>query len=77
MPDDDCFVFATHDGMIEPCADLGDMVKKGDCLAKIWPVDRTGMAPTRIPREARRAADGAAFPRPGKGRGLSGGASPT
>jgi N-alpha-acetyl-L-2,4-diaminobutyrate deacetylase len=46
MPDDDCFVFATHDGMIEPCADLGDMVKKGECLAKIWPVDRTGMAPT-------------------------------
>jgi N-alpha-acetyl-L-2,4-diaminobutyrate deacetylase len=47
MPDDDCFVFATHDGMIEPCADLGDIVKKGDCLAKIWPVDRTGMAPTQ------------------------------
>ena len=47
MPDDDCFVFATHDGMIEPCADLGDTVKKGDCLARIWPVDRTGVAPTQ------------------------------
>lgn len=42
MPDEDCFVFALEDGMIEPCADLGDMVKRGDCIAKVWPVDRTG-----------------------------------
>jgi N-alpha-acetyl-L-2,4-diaminobutyrate deacetylase len=31
--------------MIEPCADLGDIVKKGDCIAKVWPVDRTGVLP--------------------------------
>lgn len=52
MPDDDCFVFATHDGMIEPCVDLGDFIEKGDCLAKIWPVDRTGAAP--LERRAKR-----------------------
>lgn len=42
MTHDDAFVFATDDGMIEPCADLGDMLEAGDCLAKIWRVDRTG-----------------------------------
>ncbi|QKV19348.1 N(2)-acetyl-L-2,4-diaminobutanoate deacetylase DoeB [Oricola thermophila] len=45
MPDDDCFVFATEEGLVEPCADLGDTVAKGDCLARIWPVDRTGATP--------------------------------
>ncbi|MCI5078173.1 N(2)-acetyl-L-2,4-diaminobutanoate deacetylase DoeB [Oricola sp.] len=45
MPDDDCFVFAMHDGMIEPCLDLGDTVEKGARLARVWPVDRTGAAP--------------------------------
>ena len=42
MTHDDAFVFASDDGMIEPCADLGDMLEAGDCLAKIWRVDRTG-----------------------------------
>lgn len=45
MPDDDCFVFADHDGLIEPCLDLGDKVETGACLARIWPVDRTGATP--------------------------------
>ena len=45
MPDGDCFVFAEHDGMIEPLADLGDRVEKHDDIARIWPVDRTGVAP--------------------------------
>jgi N-alpha-acetyl-L-2,4-diaminobutyrate deacetylase len=45
MPDGDCFTFSEHDGLFEICADLGAKVKKGDLLAKIWPVDRTGVAP--------------------------------
>jgi N-alpha-acetyl-L-2,4-diaminobutyrate deacetylase len=45
MPDGDCFTFSEHDGLFEICADLGAEVKKGDLLAKVWPVDRTGVAP--------------------------------
>jgi len=45
MPDDDCFVFCQDDGMIEAVRDLGDEVQKGDIVARVWPVDRTGRTP--------------------------------
>jgi N-alpha-acetyl-L-2,4-diaminobutyrate deacetylase len=45
MPDASCFVFAEEEGLIEPCIDLGGKVAKGDVLARIWPADRTGVAP--------------------------------
>ena len=45
MPDGDCFVFAMHDGMIEPLVDLGEHVEKGENIARIWPADRTGIMP--------------------------------
>ncbi len=45
MPDGRCFVFAEDDGMVEPLADLGDMVEAGDPVARIWPADRTGAQP--------------------------------
>jgi N-alpha-acetyl-L-2,4-diaminobutyrate deacetylase len=48
MTHDDCFAFATEDGMIEPCADLGDTLAIGDCIARIWPADRTGIKPIEI-----------------------------
>lgn len=35
MPDSDCFLFAEHNGLIEPLVDLGDNVKKGDLVARI------------------------------------------
>ncbi len=45
MPDGDCFVFCEHDGLIEPLVDLGDRVGKGEVIARVWPVDRTGVIP--------------------------------
>ena len=45
MPSDDCFTFADTDGILELCFDLGDQVEKGQTLARIWPIDRTGKAP--------------------------------
>ncbi len=42
MPDGDCFIFSQQDGMIEPLVDLGTRVAKGDDIARIWPLDRTG-----------------------------------
>nr|WP_322895386.1 MULTISPECIES: N(2)-acetyl-L-2,4-diaminobutanoate deacetylase DoeB [unclassified Yoonia] len=43
MPDDSCFVFSKDAGLIDYVVDLGDMVKAGDTIARIWPADRTGV----------------------------------
>ncbi|MGF1553405.1 MAG: N(2)-acetyl-L-2,4-diaminobutanoate deacetylase DoeB [Paracoccaceae bacterium] len=48
MPDGDCFVFAEAEGMVEPLVDLGGRVEKGAPLARIWPLDRTGVAPVTV-----------------------------
>lgn len=48
MPDDDCFTFAEDGGMIQFLADLGDMVEKGQPIARIFPVARTGLAPVLL-----------------------------
>ncbi len=53
MPDGDCFTFSETDGLHEPLIDLGDPVEKGDVVARVWPVDRTGIAP--IEYKARRS----------------------
>lgn len=45
MPDGDCYVIAEHEGLLEPRVDLGERVAAGDVLARVWPVDRTGVAP--------------------------------
>jgi N-alpha-acetyl-L-2,4-diaminobutyrate deacetylase len=54
MPSTDCFRFAEDDGLVEPCVDLGDAVRKGDVLARVHPIHRTGLAPA----EYRAALDG-------------------
>ncbi|MBP2292857.1 N(2)-acetyl-L-2,4-diaminobutanoate deacetylase DoeB [Azospirillum rugosum] len=46
MPSADCFRFAEDAGLIEPCVDLGEPVRKGDLLARIHPIGRTGQAPS-------------------------------
>lgn len=43
MPSSDCFTFSEHDGLLEPRVDLGQAVRKGDLLACVWPIDRTGL----------------------------------
>jgi len=45
MPGGECFTFAEHEGLIECCADLGGHIKQGDLIAKIWPLERSGVAP--------------------------------
>ena len=44
MPSGNCFTFSAHDGLLEPCVDLGQAVRKGDLLARVWPIERTGHA---------------------------------
>ncbi|NVO58216.1 N-alpha-acetyl diaminobutyric acid deacetylase DoeB [Rhodobacteraceae bacterium B1Z28] len=53
MPDDDCFLFSEGDGLYEAMTDLGQPVEKGDLIARIWPLDRTGQPPVEY--YARRA----------------------
>ena len=48
MPDGDCFVFSESEGLFEPMIDLGVDVQKGQTVARIWPVDRTGIMPIEL-----------------------------
>lgn len=48
MPDGDCFTFAEDAGLIRFCADLGDRVEQGQTIAMIYPMARTGLAPTEL-----------------------------
>lgn len=45
MPDASCFLFSEQAGLIEYLAELGDTVTLGQPIARIWPSDRTGVAP--------------------------------
>jgi N2-acetyl-L-2,4-diaminobutanoate deacetylase len=53
MPDADCFIASEHDGLLEMCRDLGDSVNKGEVIARIHDIKRTGVAPVEY-RAARR-----------------------
>lgn len=48
MPADDCFHFATRDGLMHPLVDLGEAVQEGQLIAQIWPADRTGSDPVQV-----------------------------
>ena len=52
MPGPDCFVFSEHAGMLEPVADLGARVEKGDVVARLWSVERSG-GPAEVYRVGR------------------------
>jgi N-alpha-acetyl-L-2,4-diaminobutyrate deacetylase len=45
MPGDDCFMFSEADGLFEVTVELGGAVRKGDVVARVYPVSRTGRAP--------------------------------
>ncbi|WP_077966183.1 N(2)-acetyl-L-2,4-diaminobutanoate deacetylase DoeB [Ensifer adhaerens] len=48
MPDGNCFSFAEDAGLIEPLFDLGDEVKNGEAVARIYPTGRTGVRPLDV-----------------------------
>jgi len=54
MPSSDCFTFAQDEGLIAFAADLGDPVRTGEIIARVYPVGKTGIAPI----EYRAAMDG-------------------
>jgi len=46
--DEDCFHFSPLEGMVEYTKKLGEDVRKGDLLARIWDTTRTGVLPVEI-----------------------------
>lgn len=45
MQQDNAYVFSEHNGLFEPCVDLGDAVSSGDLLGRVYSVERSGEAP--------------------------------
>jgi N2-acetyl-L-2,4-diaminobutanoate deacetylase len=46
MPSGDCFVFCEDEGVIEALVDLGDDVKRGQPVSRVYSIGRTGVRPT-------------------------------
>lgn len=49
QPEDDCFVFSQEEGMIEYSVSLGDNVRQGETIARIWNIQHTGRPAIEIP----------------------------
>ncbi len=45
MPDESSYLFSKHSGLLEPVVSLGDIVKKGDLMARIHITERTAVPP--------------------------------
>ncbi len=45
MPSDDCFVSCETAGLAAYCVDLGAPVRRGDVIARVHSIERTGVAP--------------------------------
>ncbi|NQZ30297.1 MAG: N-alpha-acetyl diaminobutyric acid deacetylase DoeB [Oceanospirillaceae bacterium] len=45
MPDMSCYLQSEHSGVLEYCVSLGDNVKHGDLIARIYSLERTGCEP--------------------------------
>ena len=54
MQQENAYLFSAHNGLLEPCVNLGDSVQKDNLIARIYSTDRTGSAPV----EYRAGSDG-------------------
>ena len=45
MPSSDCFTFAEDDGLIAFARNLGEPVRAGQTVARVYPIGKTGIAP--------------------------------
>ncbi|NDW44220.1 N(2)-acetyl-L-2,4-diaminobutanoate deacetylase DoeB [Ruegeria sp. PrR005] len=48
QPDDACFHFSTEGGLVEYLVALGEVVRPGDPIARIWQTGQTGSAPRSV-----------------------------
>jgi N2-acetyl-L-2,4-diaminobutanoate deacetylase len=45
MPDGSCYTTSEHEGLLEVCKDLGEMVERGEVIARVYQTTSTGAAP--------------------------------
>ncbi|KKD58256.1 deacylase [Grimontia sp. AD028] len=45
IPDKDAYLQSEHNGILEMCVSLGDEIKEGDLIARIYSTERTGQTP--------------------------------
>ncbi|MGU7771655.1 N(2)-acetyl-L-2,4-diaminobutanoate deacetylase DoeB [Burkholderia sp. MR1-5-21] len=45
VPDISCYMTSEHDGLLEMCRDLGEVVVYGDVLARVYDASRSGVPP--------------------------------
>lgn len=45
MPDAECFITSEHSGLIELCFNLGEPIRTGDVVARVYDASRTGVPP--------------------------------
>ncbi|MEZ5475950.1 MAG: succinylglutamate desuccinylase/aspartoacylase family protein [Thiolinea sp.] len=45
MTADNSMLFSENDGLVEFCLDLGESVRVGEMLARVWSAERSGAAP--------------------------------
>jgi N2-acetyl-L-2,4-diaminobutanoate deacetylase len=62
MPDQRCYVFSESTGLVEHCVDLGDKVKTGQLVAKVYNIERTGADPEEYYAEIDGIYTGRHFP---------------
>lgn len=54
MQQDNAYVFSQHNGLLEPCVVLGDSVRIGDLISRVYSTERSGTSPV----EYHAASDG-------------------
>jgi N-alpha-acetyl-L-2,4-diaminobutyrate deacetylase len=62
MPDGNCYVTSEFGGLLEPMVDLGDPVKRGQAVARVHSVERTGVPPVELLAECEGLLIGRHFP---------------
>lgn len=62
MQQDDAYVFSEHNGLLEPCVGLGDPVKTGDLLARVYSTERSGADPVEYRAKSSGIIMGRHFP---------------
>ena len=62
MQQDNAYVFSEHNGLLEPCVSLGDPVRKGDLIARVYSTERSGSKPVEYFAESDGMIMGRHFP---------------
>ena len=62
MQQEGAYVFSRHNGLLEPCVQLGDAVNTGDLIARVYATEQTGSKPVEYHAESDGIIMGRHFP---------------